>query len=59
MEPVNAHPTCASGKRCVIAVGASGAHLSSMCPLPYCIPCDRLRQKKFADAQKQRNATQA
>lgn len=56
---MTAHPTCASGKRCVIAIGASGAHLSSMCPLPYCIPCDRLRQKKFADAQKQRNATQA
>lgn len=40
------HPTCASGKKCVIAVGGTGAHLSRLCPLPYCIPCDQKRQSE-------------
>jgi hypothetical protein len=38
------HPRCAIGSRCVISVAGGGAHLSALCPKPYCIPCDRKKR---------------
>lgn len=38
------HARCANGANCVISVNGGGAHLSPLCPKPYCIPCGQKRK---------------